>query len=499
MQSTVLPRSTPGEQGVDAGGIERFVAAVAGMDGVELHSLMVLRHGHVVDERWWHPYAPGIPHGLYSLSKSFTSTALGMAVAEGLVDLDATVLSYFPELDEVVTDAGARSIRVRHVAAMASGHEEETVERARVAGGGDLLRGFLQVPPEREPGTVFAYNQPCTYALSAIISRVSGGSLTGFLRPRLFEPLGISTYGWEADRVGRQLGFAGLHVATEAIAKVGQLYLDGGVWAGRRLLSAEWVAEATRKHVETGRPEADWNLGYGFQFWRSRHGYRGDGAYGQYMLVLPEQDAVIAMTAQSPDMAAQLDAVWTHLLPALTAGKDKAQTAGADNAHTAGADNAHTAGGDNAHTAGGDNAHTAGATSAQTAPVTELAQPGRGDSAQTGTATELELERPVGPARLTTGSYRAGAGNEVPTVREVVVDTKEIVVDGEAMALGDDGGWAGGGAVVTAYGADVVDLVFVETPHRMTIVLDAGAGTFAARWRTVPLGRPTVAAQRMPR
>ncbi|GAA2588899.1 hypothetical protein GCM10010435_79240 [Winogradskya consettensis] len=469
MQSTVLPRSTPGEQGVDAGGIDRFVAAVAGMDGVELHSLMVLRHGHVVAERWWHPYAPEIPHGLYSLSKSFTSTALGMAVAEGLVDLDATVLSYFPELDGLVTDAGARSIRVRHVAAMASGHEQETFERARVAGGGDLLRGFLQVPPEREPGTVFAYNQPCTYALSAIIGRVSGGSLIDFLRPRLFEPLGISTYGWGADRVGRQPGFAGLHVTTEAVAKLGQLYLDGGVWAGRRLLSAEWVAEATRKHVETRRPEQDWDLGYGFQFWRSRHGYRGDGAYGQYMLVLPEQDAVIAMTAQSPDMAAQLDAVWTHLLPALTPDGDSTQAGTA----------------------------TAGGNSAQAGAATELARPAGGDNAQAATATELA--RPVGPARLTAGSYRAGAGNEVPTVREVVVDAKEVVVDGEVMALSADGSWAGSGPVVTAYGADVVDLVFVETPHRMRIVLDAGAGTFAARWRTMPLGRATIAAQRMPR
>ena len=203
---------------------------------------------------------------------------------------------------------------------MASGHDDETIDQALAAGDGDMLLGFLLVPPDREPGTVFAYNQPCTYALSAIIQRVSGGSLTEYLRPRLFEPLGIAPYGWRTDPLGRELGYSGLHVPTEAIAKLGQLYLRDGAWNGRGCCRAEWVAEATRSHVATNRPDPDWDQGYGFQFWRSRHGYRGDGAFGQFMLILPEADAVVAITSQSPDMQGLLDALWTHLLPALTAG-----------------------------------------------------------------------------------------------------------------------------------------------------------------------------------
>jgi len=481
-----LPRSTPAEQGVDIAGIDAFIAAVAPKPGVELHSLMVLRHGHVVAERWWPPYSPQTPHLLYSLSKSFTSTALGYAVSEGLVDLDATVLSYFPEFDSTVTDERSRAIRVRHVAAMASGHDDETFERAIRAGNGDIVLGFLLVPPDREPGTVFAYNQPCTYAVSAIIQRVSGGSLTEFLRPRLYEPLGIAAHGWHTDGRGRELGFTGLHATTESIAKLGELYLREGVWNDRRLLSAEWVAEATRSHVATHRPEPtqeepgfsapsegpgaggstaaegsgfsapsegpgaggspdpDWAQGYGFQFWRSRHGYRGDGAYGQFMLILPDADAVVAITSQSPDMQGLLDEVWTHLLPALTAGSSP---------------------------------------SGLPRPASD-GPPGE-----------------VGPLTL-----RPGPGNELAGLHTVRLRAGELVLADagpELVArLGDPDTWTTTGPVATAYawadGRLLVDVVFVETPHRLHLSLDPTAGQFEARWQTVPLGDVPLSSLRMP-
>ena len=451
--TTALPRSTPAEQGVDAVGITKFVDAVAAMSDVELHSLMVVRHGHVVAEGWWPPYTPQTPHLLYSLSKSFTSTALGLAVAEGLVDLDATVLSYFPEFDGAVTDERSRSIRVRHVAAMASGHDDETIDRALKAGRGDMLLGFLLIPPDREPGTIFAYNQPCTYALSAIIQRVSGGSLTEYLRPRLFEPLGIAPFGWRTDALGRELGYAGLHVPTEAIAKVGQLYLRNGEWADRRLLTAEWVAEASRSHVATNRPEPDWDQGYGFQFWRSRHGYRGDGAFGQFMLILPEADAVVAITSQSPDMQGLLNALWQHLLPALTA---------------------------------------------DAGPVGAWSPPSPG------------LPRPAarGPAgELTPAIFRPGPGNELADLRAVRLRDGEVVLtDGgpELVAgLGAPDTWTTTGPVATAYawadGRLVVDIVFVETPHRLHLTLDPATARFEARWQTSPFDEPPLSAVRMPR
>ncbi|GID93107.1 serine hydrolase domain-containing protein [Amorphoplanes digitatis] len=452
---TSLPRSTPAAQGVDANGIDAFVAALGRAPNIEPHGLMVLRHGHVVAERWWHPYGPGTPHLLYSLSKAFASTALGFAVAEGLVDLDATVLSYLPEHDARITDPRSRSILVRHVASMTSGHAAETIDEAFGVGDGDLTLGLLLLPPERDPGTFFAYNQPCTNALSAIIERVSGTPLTEFLRPRLFEPLGIGQFGWSLDPVGREQGFSGLHLTTESVAKVGQFYLDGGSWQGKQLLPAEWVAEATRAHVDADKDGSDWGRGYGFQFWRSRHGYRGDGAYGQFMLVLPESDAVVAITSQSPDMEGLLDLAWTHLLPALTAGS-------------------------------GDSAGPAGPW-----PI-----------------EHPELARPAGDGRhmaLAEATYRPGPANEIGSLESVRVRPGELVLDegGElTAALGAPDRWTVTGPLATAYAWSgdrlLIDLIFVETPHRLHLRLDPATGTFAASWRTAPLAPVPLVALRMP-
>jgi CubicO group peptidase (beta-lactamase class C family) len=434
MSVSPLPRSTPAEQGVDATGIDAFVTALADVPGVELHSLMVLRHGAVVAERWWRPYGPDAPHLLYSLSKSFTSTALGFAVAEGRVDLDATVLSYFPEFDAEVTDPRSRAMRVRDVAAMASGHADETVEQAWARGGGDLVRGFLLIPPDHEPGTFFAYNQPCTYTLSRIVSAVTGETLTEFLRPRLFEPLGIAQYGWLTDPQGRPLGFSGLHTTTEAVAALGQLYLDRGRWQGKQLLPEEWVAEATRSHVVPDRENPDWNVGYGFQFWRSRHGYRGDGAYGQFMVILPDEDAVVAITSQSPEMQVVLDALWQHLLPALT----------------------------------------------------------REDGpAGPWPAESPSLPGPAG-AVLADGMFRPGPANALASLRTVEVRAGDLILtDGSELtvALGD--AWTVTGPVAagasTVDGRTYADLIFAETPHRLHVVLDPATSRFEARWETEPL------------
>ena len=202
--TTQLPRSTPSAQGIDPAGVSAFLDAIDAAADIELHSLMIIRHGQVVAEGWWSPYGPDRVHLLYSLSKSFTSTAAGFAVDEGLLDLDATVLSYFPEFDADITDPRSRSMRIRHIAAMASGHTQETLERAVRLDPQEPVRGFLLIPPEREPGTVFAYNQPCTYSLGAIVQRLSGQSLIEYLRPRLFEPLGIDTYAWQEHPPGRE-------------------------------------------------------------------------------------------------------------------------------------------------------------------------------------------------------------------------------------------------------------------------------------------------------
>jgi CubicO group peptidase (beta-lactamase class C family) len=313
---TSLPRSSPVDQHVDPAGIRAFLDELHARPDIEMHSCMLVRHGHVVAEGWWSPYSAERPHRLYSLSKSFTSTAAAFAAAEGLLHLDDTVISHFPEFDADITDAGSRSIRIRHIASMASGHEAETLGRALALDPNEPVRGFLLIPPDRPPGTVFAYNQPCTYTLGSIVQRNAGVPLSRYLQPRLFEPLGIGGVGWQT-LAGREQGYTGLHARTEDIAKLGQLYLQRGRWGASQLIAESWVALATSKQIDnSNQTNPDWRQGYGFQFWMARHGYRGDGAFGQFCVVLPEHDAVVATTAATLEMQSLLNAMWAHLLPA---------------------------------------------------------------------------------------------------------------------------------------------------------------------------------------
>ena len=155
--------------------------------------------------------------------------------------------------------------------------------------------------------------------LSAIVQKVTGMTVLDYLRPRLFEPLGIEHPTWETSPQGISAGGFGLSIRTEDIARFGQLYLQRGKWQGKQLVPAAWVEAATARQTSNGsNPQSDWDQGYGYQFWRCRHGaYRGDGAFGQFCVVLPEQDAVIAITSGVKDMQAVLNLVWDKLLPAM--------------------------------------------------------------------------------------------------------------------------------------------------------------------------------------
>jgi len=309
-----LPRSTPEAQGIAS------TAILAFLDGAEqqvdsLHSVMLLRHGHVVAEGWWAPYNPRSPHELYSLSKSFTSTAVGFAVSEGRLSIDDTVLSFFP--DDAPVDPGnqLRAMRVRDLLCMSTGHQTEPSAAPDVVS----ARSFLAQPVPFKPGTHFVYNTAATFMQSAIVQKVTGQTVLDYLRPRLFEPLGISNPTWQTNFQGISLGGYGLSVCTEDIARLGQFYLQKGRWHGKQLLPAAWIEMATARQVSNGsNPKSDWDQGYGFQFWRCRHGaYRGDGAFGQYCVVMPDQDAVLAITSGLGDMQAVLNLAWDHLLPAM--------------------------------------------------------------------------------------------------------------------------------------------------------------------------------------
>lgn len=320
-----LPTSTPEAEGILSSAILDFIDAVEQhehpLDAV--HSLMLLRHGKVIAEGWWAPYGRDLPHMLYSLSKSFTSSAIGFAVDEGLLGLDDPVLSFFPDDAPEHPSNNLKAMTVRHLLSMNTGHHEDTLNAVWRGGDDDWPRAFLAQPVAHAPGTWFAYNTPATYMLSAIVSRLTGESLLDYLRPRLFNPLGIENPAWDADSQGRSLGGSGLHITTEAIARFGQLYLQKGMWEGWRVVPEAWVDEATSVHSDSGNTQTnpDWSAGYGYQFWRGRHNtYRGDGAFGQFCLVLPEHDAVVAITSGVRDMQGLLDKVWTYLLPAFGAG-----------------------------------------------------------------------------------------------------------------------------------------------------------------------------------
>ncbi len=325
-----LPRSTPEALGIDSSAIASFVEAAEAQVG-GLHSLMLVRHGQVAAEAWWSPYAPERPHQLFSLSKSFTSTAVGLAVAEGRLTVEDTVLSFFEAEAPRRVSRNLAAMCVKHLLAMNTGHDLDTTEAMILRRGGDWARAFLSLPIEHRPGSHFLYNTGATYMLSAIVQRLTGQTLLDYLTPRLFEPLGIAGATWESCPKGVNTGGFGLSVRTEDIACLGQLYLQKGLWQGQRLLPAEWVDEATAAHSDnSSQPAPDWQQGYGYQFWRCRHGaYRGDGAFGQYCLVMPAQDAVLAITSGVRDMQVVLDLVWQHLLPAMTAAPLAADAAAA--------------------------------------------------------------------------------------------------------------------------------------------------------------------------
>ena len=315
-----LPRSAPEAQGVPSGSI---LALVNGLEQKihAVHSLMVVRHGHVVAEGWWAPYQRNDNHVLYSLSKSFTSTAVGLAIAEGKLTLDDGVLAAFPEDAPAAPSDKLKAMRLRDLLSMSTGQHGEDVDPFPYASDDSLPRLFLAKPVAHKPGTHFWYNTAATYMASAMVQKATGQSVLEFLKPRLFEPLGIAKPEWDADKRGVTLGGFGLRVRTEDIARFGQLYLQKGQWKGRELLPAAWIAQATARQVSNGSdPKSDWEQGYGYQFWRCRHGvYRGDGAFGQFCLVLPDEDTVVAITSGTSDLQGVLDQVWEHLLPALQA------------------------------------------------------------------------------------------------------------------------------------------------------------------------------------
>ena len=318
-----LPRSSPEQEGISSADLLAFVEA-ADKDVDTMNSFMLIRHGHVVAEGWWAPYDRETPHVLYSLSKSFTSTAVGLAIAEGKLSLDDPVIKFFPDETPADPSVNLRAMRVRDLLRMNTGNQIEAPIRADDATKTETwVKTFLTHPVPFKPGTHFLYNSPATYMLSAIVQKVTGMTVLEYLRPRLFDPLGFKDPVWLSSPQGITAGAYGLSLRTEEIARFGELYLRKGMWNGKQLIPAAWIEQATSVQTSNGSaPTSDWDQGYGYQFWRSRHNsFRGDGAFGQYCMVIPELDAVVAITSGVRNMQQVMNLVWDKLLPTMKPGR----------------------------------------------------------------------------------------------------------------------------------------------------------------------------------
>lgn len=312
-------RTTPEAVGIPSGAVERLLDKLES-GFTEPHGLMIMRYGKICAEGWWTPYAPGLHHGLQSLSKTYAATAVGIAYTEGLLKLEDRLIDIFP--DEAPADPGEnlKKLTVRDVLCMGCGMEEMPMPSA------DWIREFLATPVVHEPGSKFMYNSVGSTMLCAIVRKVAGMSVHDYLTPRLYEKIGIDpdNVGYMHMPDGVEVGGGGFYTTTEDNLRLMKLYADGGLWEGERILAEDYVQKATSQQNDSsteaiGNPEAADNfVGYGFQIWmcRPQGVYRADGAMGQFSIVDPSRDLLISIneTATGAHWAQHsLDVLWEFL------------------------------------------------------------------------------------------------------------------------------------------------------------------------------------------
>ena len=274
-----------------------------------VHTIQIYQKGECMLRIAPAPYSNTDKREVYSLSKSFTSTAIGLARDEGLLSVEDYIVDVFPDkLPETVSE-NLKKMKIRHVLSMNTGHDGCVFPK--VMNEDDLVRAWLALPIPYEPGTHFAYNTGATLLLGAIIRRKTGLNVLDYLGIQLFPKLGIEGVSWTRVKDGTNESGTGLHIACDDIVKLGLTYLNGGVYNGERVLSEEWIREASKAHSDnSGNGSKDWTSGYGYQFWVNHdEGFRGDGAMGQLCVVLPESQAVVALQGMIPDMQYEMDAV----------------------------------------------------------------------------------------------------------------------------------------------------------------------------------------------
>lgn len=293
-----IPRAAfPEEVGVSSDIIARLIEDIED-SGIETHSLMVIRHGKVAFEQWRKPYGPEYMHIMYSVSKSITSVAAGFAVSEGLLTLETKLIDVFPEYRPAKPDEDLEKITLRHLLTMTAGKAVGLVTDKTSK---DWIKDFINTKQGYPPGEGWSYISENTYCVVAMIARITGQTLTEYLTPRLYEPLGIETTQWERDSNGIETGGWGLYLRTEDLAKIALCCLDKGVYNGSQVIPADWVEQASLNQVSgiEGAPEN----GYGYFFWgcQQENTYRFDGMFSQFAYIYKDCDAVIVTTNNEID------------------------------------------------------------------------------------------------------------------------------------------------------------------------------------------------------
>ncbi len=306
---------TPESVGISSKGILKFLDRME-QNQIELHSFMVIRHGQCAAKGWWKPYDEKYRHPLYSFSKSLTATAIGFAEQEGILSVDERIVDIFPELLPEHPSEYLKKITLHHLLIMGCGHETEISDNSE-----NWISTFLHHPVLHEPGTFYKYNTAGTNMLAAVLRRKTGQNVTEFLKPRLLEPLGITSLTCALLGDGTELGGGGMKMVTEDMAKFTYFLSRQGEWEGKQLLRKEWFERACHKQIETeGDSEGhvkDWAQGYGYQCWMGRYpgSFRADGAYGQFGVVFPDLDLIVILTSSTEQTQEELSALQEDLIP----------------------------------------------------------------------------------------------------------------------------------------------------------------------------------------
>lgn len=317
-ENNQIPEVSPESAGIPSQAILDFMEAVE-RRRTSLHSFIIMRHGKIAARSFYAPYTENLRHRIYSVSKSVTSAAAGIAVKEGLLNLSDKAAGFFPEEIEKPLHPFTARMTVKDLLTMRTVHKS-SVDTSK----GRWVHSFLNTHPSHPSGTTFAYDTTGTHMVCAIIQKLSGQTLEEYLRKRLFDKIGIGPVYWEKCDQGINLGGSGIWCTTEDMARFGQLYLQDGVWNGERIFPEGWVEESFTPHADNSNANftLDGCHGYGYYFWKTRYGWCAFGMGGQLIVIVPEKELVFACTANTMELKDGqqliLDSLWETIYPALS-------------------------------------------------------------------------------------------------------------------------------------------------------------------------------------